>query len=217
MDKYLLLVNKQNHFDPLMLDDFEMLPIVDDDGETYIEKQTLEAFLEMSEYMKNTYGIELKITSAGRTIKTQKDVYKQIESSRGEQYAENHVAKPGTSEHHTGLAIDVDVHQVRPNFIKKMIDKNKFVRKYFNNQEIQSGKRDEMFHMLHNVMVGYGFILRYPEGKKKITGFNPERWHIRFVGKDHAEKITVRGLTLEEYVNNLEFGKHPSDVSTFGE
>jgi LAS superfamily LD-carboxypeptidase LdcB len=217
MDKYLLLVNKQHHFDPLMLDDFEMLPIIDEDGESYIEKQTLEAFFEMSEYIRNTYDFEVGITSAGRTIQRQKDVYKQIEARHGEQYAENHVAKPGTSEHHTGLAIDVNVHQVRPKFIKKIIDKSRIAKRYFDTREIESGKRDEMFHLLHNIMTDYGFILRYPKGKKDITGFDHERWHIRYVGKEHAEKIRYRGLTLEEYVKNLELGRTPVDLSTFGE
>lgn len=217
MDKYLLVVNRDNHFNESMLNQFEMLPILDEDGETYIEKETLEAFLQMAAYLRDTYDIKLGITSAGRTIETQKAVYEQIKASKGEKYAADHVAPAGASEHHTGLAFDVNVHQVRPKFIKKLIEKNKIIRRYFNKQEIESGKRDEMFHTLHNVMVGYGFILRYPEGKEKITGFNPERWHIRYVGKENAEKITDAGLTLEEYVKRLGFEIHQPNPSTFGE
>ena len=46
----------------------------------------------------------------------------------------------------------------------------------------------------------YGFILRYPKGKEKKTGFMYESWHVRYVGKDLAKKITKSGLCLEEYL-----------------
>ena len=46
------------------------------------------------------------------------------------------------------------------------------------------------------------FIIRYPEGKEDITGTAYEPWHIRYVGKDAAEEIYSKGLTLEEYLQN---------------
>ncbi|WP_165478904.1 M15 family metallopeptidase, partial [Clostridioides difficile] len=48
----------------------------------------------------------------------------------------------------------------------------------------------------------FGFIIRYPEGKEDITGTAYEPWHIRYVGKDAAEEIYSKGLTLEEYLQN---------------
>ena len=47
----------------------------------------------------------------------------------------------------------------------------------------------------------YGFILRYPKGKEKVTGFNFEPWHFRYVGKKLATKIFTSNITLEEYYN----------------
>ena len=49
----------------------------------------------------------------------------------------------------------------------------------------------------------FGFILRYPEGKEDITGYNYEPWHIRYVGKDVAKKIYEKNITLEEYLNKI--------------
>ena len=49
----------------------------------------------------------------------------------------------------------------------------------------------------------YGFILRYPKDKAKITGFNYEPWHFRYLGKDLAKAVHESGLTLEEYLETL--------------
>ena len=46
----------------------------------------------------------------------------------------------------------------------------------------------------------YGFIVRYPKGKEKITGYQYEPWHLRYLGKDTATKVYQSGKTLEEYV-----------------
>lgn len=216
MDKYLTLVNKEKHFDESMLENFEMVPFVDEDGETYVEKQTIEAFNKMAKYMSDTYDIELEIVSAGRSLERQQEVYEQIRSKHGSVYADAHVAAVGTSEHHTGLALDVHVHQKRPKFIQKLIKKSSFVKRYFDRQERESGKTDEMYHMLHNVMTDYGFILRYTEDKKPITGFDAERWHIRYVGEKYAERIKNSGLCLEEYVRQNTYNPDPQ-LPTFGE
>lgn len=216
MDKYLTLVNKQHRFNESILENFEMLPIVDEDGETYVEKETIESFNKMAEYMKTTYGIELEIISAGRSREKQQMVYNQIAQKHGTVYADKHVAEPGTSEHHTGLALDVHVHQTRPKFIQKLINKSSFVKRYFDKQERDSGKTDEMYHMLHNVITDYGFILRYTEDKKPITGFDAERWHIRYVGKKYAERIKNADLCLEEYVRQSTYNPDPQ-IPTFGE
>ena len=50
----------------------------------------------------------------------------------------------------------------------------------------------------------YGFILRYPENKKSVTGFNYEPWHFRYLGKPLAEAVYNSGLTLEEYLQSIE-------------
>ena len=89
------------------------------------------------------------------------------------------VARPGTSEHQTGLAIDFNV-------ASSTFEKSPGYKWMLENAE------------------NYGFILRYPKGKTEITGIIFESWHWRFVGIDVAKEMNALGLTLEEYVAQLE-------------
>ena len=88
------------------------------------------------------------------------------------------VADPGTSEHHTGLAFDITVADVTFKGTKQQI-------------------------WLHKNCWDYGFIVRYQEGKEKITGFVAEAWHIRYVGVQHSVPMRDQGLCLEEYVAKM--------------
>ena len=94
----------------------------------------------------------------------------------GRKKAEDYVAKPGFSEHQTGLCIDVTNRD-----------------KYF-------VKGTEEADWIANNCYKYGFIIRYPEGKENITGISYEPWHIRYVGKEIAKQIHNKGITLEEYL-----------------
>ena len=95
--------------------------------------------------------------------------------------AKSWIAEPGTSEHHTGLAVDI-------------------------NSEATPGTADPsevsepLYQWLEDNSYRYGFILRYPPGKEDITGVNYEPWHYRYVGVENAEQIHEDGLTLEEYL-----------------
>ena len=103
----------------------------------------------------------------------------------GLDYAEEMVAMPGTSEHHTGLAIDIVI-----NKDGEWIEENKYL---LNEQDI--------FSKIHRDLKYFGFIVRYPKGKQDITGYPYEPWHLRYIGKD-AEKIG--NLTLEEYLRETQ-------------
>ena len=94
------------------------------------------------------------------------------------------VALPGSSEHQTGLAFDIA---------------------YMKNGEYQEKTSDEDPEIiwLKENSYKYGFILRYPLGKEKITGYSYERWHYRFVGIELATTLYEEGLTLEEYYERL--------------
>ena len=92
------------------------------------------------------------------------------------------VARPGTSEHQTGLAVDI-------------VDQN-----YQLLDEKQENTPVQQWLMAH--CTEYGFILRYPTGKSKITGIGYEPWHYRYVGSDAAREITDQGLCLEEYLDS---------------
>lgn len=87
----------------------------------------------------------------------------------------NTVADPGTSEHHTGLAFDITV----PGTTFKGTEQQKW---------------------LHENCWDYGFIIRYQEGKEKITGFIAECWHIRYVGLPHSTTMRDHDWCLEEYL-----------------
>ena len=102
----------------------------------------------------------------------------------GEEYTVSHVAVPGYSEHHTGLALDLFL----------IVDGQIM----YENEDLE--KYPEIWAKIHELAPDYGFILRYPEGKEDITGYSYEPWHLRYVGADLAKVITEEGLTLEEYI-----------------
>lgn len=91
---------------------------------------------------------------------------------------------PGTSEHHTGQAIDLVI-----------MKDNKWI---IENEELL--RENDIFERIHKVLKYFGFILRYPKGKEYITGYSYEPWHIRYVGEDIA--MNIGNLTLEEYLEN---------------
>ena len=90
------------------------------------------------------------------------------------------VAEPGCSEHHLGLAFDINV----PN--------------------TSAFKGTKQCKWLHEHCWEYGFIVRYQEGKEDITGFTAEEWHIRYVGVEHSLYMRDHGLCLEEYIEEME-------------
>lgn len=90
------------------------------------------------------------------------------------------VALPGTSEHQTGLAVDVA-----------------YYKDGVYNDDIKEDDKEAVW--LANNSYKYGFILRYPKGKEEITGYQYEPWHFRFVGLELAREIFMEGITLEEY------------------
>ena len=118
-----------------------------------------------------SHGItDLSVTSAYRSYATQEFLYK---GSDG-----RYVAKPGCSEHQSGLA--VDIHNM----------------KY---ASVSFAATAEYAYLRDNAH-RFGFILRYPEGKESITRIPFEPWHLRYVGKEHVLFIYTNGLCLEEYI-----------------
>lgn len=127
-------------------------------------------------------GIYLAGVSAYRSHETQKALFNRYVERDGYEKARTYSALPGTSEHETGLAVDVSG---------------------------SDGKcaADDCFGdtkeaaWLKEHAAEYGFIVRYPEGKQDITGYQYEPWHLRFVGIELAQDIVANGGTLEEYYN----------------
>ncbi len=134
-------------------------------------------------------GLRVEICSAYRSVERQEQVFGDSMKDRvksgmsyWEAYEETalNVALPGTSEHALGLALDLISNQYSE------LDEKQ--------QETKEAK------WLAENCYKYGFILRYPPEKTNITGIIYEPWHYRYVGKDHAAKITELGVTLEEYL-----------------
>ena len=99
-----------------------------------------------------------------------------------EKEAARWITQPGTSEHHTGLAVDII------DFDYQILD------------EKQGETATQKWLMKH--CTEYGFIVRYPQSKKDITHIEFESWHYRYVGVENAKKIAASGLCLEEYVES---------------
>ena len=113
-----------------------------------------------------------------------RDYYKQEALYRYYQ-DDNYSAKPGFSEHQTGLAVDIS---------RKDIGLTSLFKDTYE------------YQVLIKNCFKYGFILRYPENKQNHTGYYYEPWHFRYVGKIHAKYIMNNNLTLEEYLYaNFEF------------
>ena len=131
------------------------------------------AFNEMQQ-MAEDEGLSIYIGSGYRSYSLQESIYNRYVNRDGKATADTYSARPGHSEHQTGLAIDL------------------------NDISSSFANTDEGKWIAENCWK-YGFIIRYPKGKEDITGYMYEPWHIRYVGRQAAEQIYNSGLTLEEF------------------
>lgn len=120
-------------------------------------------------------GINLYIISGFRSYDYQATLYNNYAASDGKEAADRYSARPGHSEHQTGLAFDL-------------------------NSLSQSFKDTAEGRWLAANCHKYGFIIRYPEGKEAITGYMYEPWHVRYLGTTVAQAVHSSGKTLEEYL-----------------
>lgn len=180
---YKILVNKVYPYNKEKFNNITLWKIINDIGEEYLlEKRTLKAYFDLKKDLEKD-NIKIVINSGYRSIEDQIDTKNKYLSIYGLDYTNKYVAEPGSSEHHTGLCFDIGI----------MID-NKVVDEYDDLKPYM-----DMFETIMTKLKDYGLILRYPKGKEKITGYNYEPWHYRYVGKSTANIITDNNLTLEEY------------------
>lgn len=165
----------------------ELVTVSDGHRADYRVKDALEAML--ADCRKAGYNPI--ICSSYRTYSYQKGLFdRQValyleygySQSDAEAEAARWVARPGTSEHHTGLAFDI------------------VAASYQTLDHTQANTPEQKWLMAN--CHKYGFILRYPENKTDITGINYEPWHYRYVGVDVAAEITQSGICFEEYLDN---------------
>ena len=115
--------------------------------------------------------------SGYRSYEYQTKLYNNYVAQEGKKAADTYSARPGYSEHQTGLAFDI-------------LDSS--------GNLLEGDQYKDAIHWLHTHAHEYGFIVRFQEGKEAITGYIPEAWHLRYVG-DRATDIYNSGLSLEEY------------------
>ncbi len=144
------------------------------DGKQYLLHSTAyEKYVQMAEAAKKE-GRSLKVVSAYRTEDFQRRLYNKNLRASGKINADRYSARPGFSEHQTGLAVDINS-----------------TSGYF--------EYTAEFKWMQAHAHEYGFILRYPKGKEWITGYAYEPWHCRYVGVDAATIIHNEGITYEQY------------------
>jgi len=129
-------------------------------------------------------GIDLAAVSGYRSYGRQNTLFNAEVKRVGKERAVEAVAFPGSSEHQTGLTMDISSRSNNFNL----------------NEEFETTK--EGIWLRHNAHK-YGFILRYPKGKEDITGYMYEPWHFRYVGVKAATEIYENDWTLEEYFENV--------------
>lgn len=180
----LLLVN----FETPLPEDFDTPELVQLRNGHSIDSRAYPALQRMMDDCRAA-GLQPLICSSYRSEETQQRLFeKEVQSWRSqgcsqeeaEEQAARWVARPGTSEHQTGLAVDiVDISY-------QILDQG---------QEDTAVQRWLIAHCAE-----YGFILRYPVEKSALTGVNHEPWHYRYVGVEVAREIMGGGLCLEEYI-----------------
>lgn len=170
------MVNKMRPFAQI---DWEPNDLVDFEGQQ-LRAEAARAARTMMDAAK-AEGVTLTVSSAYRSYAVQQQTYQHWVSVNGQRLADQLSARPGYSEHQTGLAID--------------FSSPEGCRLEECYEDTRAGR------WLAKNAPNYGFILRFPKGQQAITGYLFEPWHYRYLGKDLASRYTVSGAgTLEEFL-----------------
>lgn len=192
-DGYLILVNKDNscyhngeNVISLLGDNVKSDSYMVTDDSVRLDEGIVDNVNAMFDDFYSIYGENSVIMACGfRSEELQQELFDDEINSKGETEGEMWVAPPGYSEHQTGYAFDLDL----------LLEEGTSGIDY-DGQGIYSWINENSSQ--------YGFILRYPEGKDDITGYEYEPWHFRYVGVPEALYITEHGLTLEEYIKTVQ-------------
>lgn len=169
-----VLVNKQNQLPKNFVPKLKALPSAY--GGLSMTPEAGSAFVEMAKAAAKE-GFSLRVVSGYRSYSKQTTLYQSYKRQYGEATADTFSARPGFSEHQTGLAADINTASLRTHF-----------------------ERTDTYRWLVEHCWDYGFILRYPEGKEEVTGYCFEPWHYRYVGVETALAVKESGLTFDEYM-----------------
>ena len=165
-------------------------------GNYRLDSRVSEAYKSMISAAKKD-GVSLVIISGFRTFQGQTSLFNNkvnyylnqgYSREKAKELAAQYVAPPGTSEHLTGLAVDL----ISPDWYS------------YNNDLNSKFEKTKQFKWLYENCADYGFVLRYPKDKVSITGYSYEPWHYRYVGVEAAKEIMSKKICLEEYVADLD-------------
>lgn len=190
----MFLVNQKNQVSKEYSDGIETARVYENSYRSYEMDSRMSEFLKQMISAADEDGIQLIVMSAYRSYEYQQNnfdnsVQQRIDErgmTREEAEADTlkEVQLPGFSEHNAGIAADImSVEEIS-------MDDDRF-------------KNTEAYAWLSEHAAEYGFILRYPEGKEDITGIVFEPWHYRFVGVYYANLIKDKGITLEEFFEEM--------------
>lgn len=147
-------------------------------GTVSAETECYDAFIKMANDARKE-NVILVLSSGYRSKASQEKTYDDMAKAKGIEYADSYAARPRSSEHETGLALDI-------------LSNGKYI--YTSNFH-----ESDAYRWLAEHAHEYGFILRYPDEKQYITGYSPESWHYRYLGVDLATKVKKEGITYDEY------------------
>lgn len=185
-DSYTVLVNKEYGLPSDYIPEDLVVPNISFPFSYFDEKKQLRKVpagaLEELVAAAQSEGLIIKGVSGYRSYKRQQTLFNSYLRTQGVEHTERYSARPGYSEHQSGLSIDVSSASAGYDLTER----------FGNTAE---GK------WLEENCSKFGFIIRYPEGKESITGYAYEPWHIRYVGVELAKYLTENNLTLEEYYN----------------
>ena len=172
-----ILVNKYYYLDENYVpNNLEEIDKEYSKGGIKLVKEAKEAFQELSKKARES-NLNIIAMSAYRSYQYQVTLYNNYVKQDGKEEADAYSARPGYSEHQTGLATDV-----------------------YNQKETYTNfEKTEEFKWMQENAYKFGFILRFPKGKEEETGYQYESWHYRYVGKEAAKYIKENNITFEEY------------------
>lgn len=177
LNSNLILVNKYNYLtEDYIPENLEEISIEYARSGMQLVSEAKEAFETLSQEAKKD-GMTIIAMSSYRSYDYQVNLYNNYVKSDGKDAADTYSARPGFSEHQTGLAVDI----------------------YNKELPYTSFEETKEFEWMQKKAYKYGFILRFPKDKVNITGYQYEAWHYRYVGKKAAKYIHDHNITLEEY------------------
>jgi len=184
-----MLVNKERNLTSDFVPPDLVVPNVPFLYAEYMEKKNLRkeaaSALERLFSAAKSAGYTLLAVSGYRSYATQQYNFdSKVQRYGSEEVANQYCARPGQSEHQSGLAMDVSCYS-----------QGGYLTEDF-------GTTPEGIWLANNVH-NFGFIIRYLPGKESVTGYNYEPWHVRYMGVDHAKAVKASGLCLEQYLQQI--------------